>query len=130
MAKTSTPTPMGDVFRDTDIHHLGYCLGRNSVPLCEHVDTANVELDWQCLIGNKTNKEKYMWDVRDFNVDVDIVSSFVSTFVLQNNTLCNEMQKRSKGNKFILYNAFCTNTTNASESEYSPRQYYQPQCEF
>ena len=130
MAKTSTPTPMGDVFRDTDIHHLGYCLGRNSVPLCEHVDTANVELDWQCLIGNKTNKEKYMWDVRDFNVDVDIVSSFVSTFVLQNNTLCDEMQKRSKENKFILYNAFCTNTTNASESEYSPRQYYQPQCEF
>jgi hypothetical protein len=94
------------------------------------VDTADEELERQCLTENKTNKEKYMWAVRDFNVDVEIVSTFISTIVLQNNTLCDEMQNRSKENKFILYNAFCTNIANASESEYSPRQYYQPQCVF
>jgi hypothetical protein len=73
VAKTSTPTPMGNVFRDSDIHHLGYCLGRQSVPLCEHIDRGDEELEKACLIDNKTNYNKYFWDVRDFNVDVDII---------------------------------------------------------
>jgi len=38
-AKMQMPTPTGDAFTDTDIYHLGYCLGRESVPLCEYVDT-------------------------------------------------------------------------------------------
>lgn len=46
---------------------------RESVPLCEHIDRGDKELEKACLIDNKTNYNKYFWDVRDFNVDVDII---------------------------------------------------------
>ncbi|KAL7535192.1 hypothetical protein ACHAXR_006333 [Thalassiosira sp. AJA248-18] len=132
VAKTSTPTPMGSVFHNSDIHHLGYCLGRESVPLCEHVDKTDEELEKACLTNETSGVDKqYSWDVRDFNVDVDIVDAFISTFILQNNTICDEMQKRGKENKFILYNVFCSHAANATESEYIAKHYYQPQprCE-
>ena len=34
---TSSPTPLGIVFHNTDLNHFGYKLGRCSVPLCEGV---------------------------------------------------------------------------------------------
>lgn len=127
-ANTHAPTPMGNVFIDSDLHHLGYCLGRESVPLCEHVDKADEVLDEACLT-NKTSgvPKQFVWDVRDFNVDVGIVKKFISSFLLQNSTNCDEMQKRGKENRFILYNVFCSH---ANESEYSAEHYYQERCEY
>jgi len=127
-ARTQGPTPMGTVFINSDLHHLGYCLSRDSVPLCEHVDKADEVLDEACLTNKSSDVSKqFVWDVRDFNVDVGVVSKFISSFLLQNSTNCDDMQKRGKEKKFILYNVFCSH---ANESEYSAEHYYQERCEF
>ena len=48
-AITDEPTCVGVIWDNTDINHLGYKLGRDSVPLClETMNTTDQELDRAC----------------------------------------------------------------------------------
>lgn len=98
-----TPTPLGIIYHNTDLNHLGYSLGRDSVPLCEGVDDDQLE---HCFLKNKKN---FMWDVRDFNVRPDIVIQYIERFVLYmkgEQRQCKDVEHRLD-DKFVLYNVWC-----------------------
>ena len=129
-ARTSAPTPMGAVFGNSNLHHLGYCLGRDSVPLCEHVNRADTESDEACLKNKTIYSTKFYWELRDFNVNADIIDKFISTFIIHNSTDCDDMRTRGKENNFILFNVFCSHAVNGTNIEFSAKHFYQERCEF
>jgi len=104
-ATTNFPTPMGTIFIDTDLNHLGYVLDRDSVPLCQNVSRADAEQEKNCLIGEG---DRFTWDKRDFIVDKTIITQFILMFLLNNNARCDDMRRRAAENDFVLYNSFCT----------------------
>lgn len=120
----SRPTPMGEVFHNTQLHHLGYRLGRESVPLCEHLSLDNDKEIEACLrnLRNTTKEEKFFFATRDFNVDAGIITKFLSTFLLQNNTQCKRMQTRARQTGFVVYNAYCHK--DEDERGYRPVHYF------
>ncbi|KAL3811807.1 hypothetical protein ACHAXA_006787 [Cyclostephanos tholiformis] len=69
-ASTDGPTPLGEIFHNTDINHYGYSLSRESTPLCSHVDIMYEEGTRLCLT-NQENEGRFNWDVRDFIVPTE-----------------------------------------------------------
>jgi predicted solute-binding protein len=104
-ATTNFPTPMGTIFIDTDLNHLGYVLDRDSVPLCQNVSRADKEQEKNCLIGEG---DRFTWTNRDFIVDKTIITQFILMFLLNNNARCDDMRRRAAENDFVLYNSFFT----------------------
>ena len=74
MASMGGPTPLGIIFHNADINHYGNSLGRESTPLCTHVDTSDEDGTRLCLT-NEENEGTFNWDVRDFIVPVDAIKS-------------------------------------------------------
>ena len=123
---TDQPTPLGIIYHNTDLNHVGYPLGRDSVPLCLHVDPSNEEEDRECLM-NKTNNKLFRWADRDFNVPSKVIEDFLSSFLAkENNSLCDNMQERALEGNFVLYNAFCRHE---NESNYRSEHYYREKDE-
>jgi len=58
---------------------------------------------------NETNGNhiKFNWSDRDFNVDVDMISKFISLFLLKEIPNCSRMYKRAEENDFVIYNTYC-----------------------
>ena len=121
-ATTSGPTPLGEIFHNTDINHYGYSLGRESTPLCLHVDVSDENGTRTCLT-NSENEQKFNWNVRDFIVPVNAIEDFLST-ILQHgdNATCDEMKVKAKERNFVLYNAFCRQSAN--ETNFVTEHYY------
>ncbi|EJK71288.1 hypothetical protein THAOC_07296 [Thalassiosira oceanica] len=121
----SKPTPLGVIFHNTELQHLGYPLGRKSVPLCLDVDPDDQEAERNCFM-NETNGniEKFRWDERDFNVRAEIVTDFISSFLLVSELSCSEMQARASSQNYVLYNAYCREST-TGKSRYQQKHYYQ-----
>jgi len=121
----SKPTPLGVIFHNTELQHLGYPLGRKSVPLCLDVDPDDQEAERNCFM-NETNGniEKFRWDERDFNVRAGIVTDFISSFLLVSELSCSEMQARASSQNYVLYNAYCREST-TGKSRYQQKHYYQ-----
>ncbi|KAL7431261.1 hypothetical protein ACHAXM_003994 [Skeletonema potamos] len=117
VAKTTSPTPVGVMFHNTDLNHLGYALDRDSVPLCKTVSKTE---EIECLQATH-RKILFRWDRRDFEVDSNVVSKLVSSFLLQNNTNCDSMKTRATENDFVLYNAYCSSGVG---NEFSTEHYY------
>eukprot|EP00986_Skeletonema_menzelii_P012064 scaffold6449_cov148-Skeletonema_menzelii.AAC.4 len=106
-ATTDRPTPLGEIFHGTNLHHLGFRLGRESVPMCEHLGWSDRGLK-ACLM-NETNENniKFDWSNRDFNVDVNMISKFIASFLLKDIPNCSRMYKRAEEN-FVIYNTYCS----------------------
>ena len=102
------PTPLGIIFHNTELNHVGYGLDRESVPLCLHVDRKDKELEEQCFM-NKTNNmiSKFQWATRDFDVPPQVVGDFISIFLLSDNSLCDDFRERAEEKDFVLYNVLC-----------------------
>jgi hypothetical protein len=118
------PTPLGVIFSGTDLNHMGHPLGRDSVPLCLHVNSSDVEADRLCLT-NKTSGtiDLFRWADRDYIVSPKIVEEFISTFLLkEDDSICDEMQKLAEQTGFVFYNAFCK--LDGNQSILIARQYY------
>ena len=98
----SKPTPLGIIFHNTDLFHLGYSLGRDSVPLCESVGSDEEE---RCFLSKK-NKWQFYWDSRDFIVRPDIILQYIENFVLSPDNQCVNMSK-ALDEGFIQYNIWC-----------------------
>lgn len=124
VASTHVPTPLGIIFLQTELNHLGYSLGRESVPYC--LDSEDDEADKACLL-NKTSgvRKKIRWDKRDFTVPVNAISTFLSRFLLQEvYATCEDVERRgNETNDFVLYNVYCKETSNATRQMIA-RQYY------
>ena len=120
VATTHTPTPLGVIFHNTELNHLGYALDRESVPLCKHGYSNETE-EIDCF---RRNNFLFIWDRRDFVVRPDIITRFVSSFLFHNSTTnCDEMQKHATENDFVLYNAYCSHGGGV-ENEFSTEHYY------
>ena len=119
VARTSSPTPLGVIFHNTELNHLGYALDRDSVPLCKHIVNKTKEIE--CFRAKQEHNKTFMWDRRNFEVGVDVVTKFVSSFLLQNNAKCDSMKTRAVGNEFVLYNAYCSR---GIENKFSTEHYY------
>ena len=102
---THTTTPLGVIFHNTDLNHLGYSLDRDSVPLCDGVEEAELHT---CFMKSR---KKFIWENRDFNVEPRAVLKYVEKFVLRNTQEktqpCEEMEV-GLGDRFVLYNVHCT----------------------
>jgi hypothetical protein len=119
VAETSAPTPLGVIFHNTDLNHYGYSLGRESTPVCVEVDVSDENGTKACL--TKTEHErKFHWDTRDFLVSVRVIEDFVWTMLRhhggeeENATTCDDMSRQAERANFVLYNAFCRDTHEAS----------------
>jgi hypothetical protein len=101
-ASTDGPTPIGIIYRNTEINHHGFSLGRESVPLCSHIEDESEILE-ECLT-NEENLAKFNWDVRDFTVPVVVVEDFVSKILLNdgNSRTCEGGEECGGGGKFRI----------------------------
>ncbi|KAK1734012.1 putative glycosyltransferase family 61 protein [Skeletonema marinoi] len=118
-ARTNSPTPLGIIFHNTDLNHLGYALDRDSVPLCRHVNKTD---ETDCFKAKLKRGRSFSYDQRNFEVDSDVVTTFISSILLQNNTNCDSMKTRAAENDFVLYNAYCSH--GAEKNEFSTEHYY------
>lgn len=125
VATVNQPTPLGVIFVQTELNHLGYSLGRDSVPFCLDIYRSEDEdADRLCML-NKTSgvRKKIRWDVRDFTVPVDVIEDFLSTFLLQDvNATCDDVETRGNAKNFVLYNVYCRQSTNSRQLV--SRQFY------
>ncbi|KAL9191444.1 hypothetical protein ACHAXT_001150 [Thalassiosira profunda] len=121
---THAPTPLGVIFHETALNHIGYPLGRDSVPLCLDVDPSDEELERRCLMNETSGViEKFRWADRDFNVPLKVIDDFIGSFLLaENKTICDNMKRRADEKGFVLYNAFCQR--NATQRRYEAEHYY------
>jgi hypothetical protein len=140
VASTSAPTPLGVLYHNTDINHYGYALGRNSTPLCAHVNMHDENATKECLTNNADGtNEKFQWDVRNFTVPVHVIEDFLTLIILQQYhhvdiedgnknettegvTTCDDMRVGAKVGNFVLYNAYCRQSVN--ESSFVTEHYY------
>jgi hypothetical protein len=121
---THVPTPLGIIFKGTDLNHVGHPLGRDSVPLCLHVNSSDVEADRLCLMNRTSGViDRFRWADRDFIVSSKVIEDFISTFLLnEDDSVCDVMKKGAERTNFVLYNVFCKARMN--ESIFVARQYY------
>ncbi|KAL7473968.1 hypothetical protein ACHAXS_014259 [Conticribra weissflogii] len=105
-----SPTPLGIIFHNTELNHIGYGLDRESVPLCLHVDRSDKELEQSCLMS-KTNGtvQKFRWADRDFNVPEKVIDDFISLFLMKDHkhSPCRALHKKASDKGFVLYNIHC-----------------------
>ena len=75
--------------------------------MCEHLGWSDRGLK-ACLM-NETNENdiKFEWSNRDFNVDVNMISKFIASFLLKDIPNCSRMYKRAEEN-FVIYNTYCS----------------------
>ena len=123
-----TPTPLGIIFHNTDLNHLGYSLTRDSVPMCEGIGEVGSDEEKDCFLGKK-NKMKFIWESRDFNVKIDIILQYIKQFILSRSIDCSEMRNALDG-RFVQYNVWCKTDAAADDkkSKFDPsltlRHYY------
>lgn len=107
--------PLGIIFHNTDLYHLGFSLDRDSVPLCE--DEVGSEEEKECFIS-KNNRMKFIWENRDFNVKSDTVIQFIEHSILSHNYDCSNITGTLDA-KFVQYNVWCQ-ADDASDDKKSP----------
>ena len=113
------PTPLGVIFHNTDLNHLGYSLGRDSVPLCKGVGEVGSEKEKACL-NSKENRKSFIWESRNFVVDPNVVLQYIEQFVLANSKECKDMSE-ALDDEFVLYNVWCEED---GESKSELKHYY------
>ena len=114
MQSTHAPTPLGILYHNTHLNHVGYSLDRTSVlHLCN--DTG-VENEKDCF-ETEANAWQFQWDNRHFAVESDLVLYFVERFILppEGAVRCKDLLEAQE-ERFTLYNVWChpENVTNAT----------------
>ncbi|EJK58475.1 hypothetical protein THAOC_21394, partial [Thalassiosira oceanica] len=91
---SNEPTPVGIMFHNTDLHHYGFKLGRDSVPLCQNVSNikmhkfeeeddlpdnheAVTELE-HCLYT--LHEQEFRWDERNFVVGKEMIDGLMTFY--------------------------------------------------
>jgi hypothetical protein len=108
---THKATPLGIIFDETDLLHVGYRLERESAPYCY----------------NATKKcwsyQSNPWDARDFIASSEIVSTILDLFIVKKSATCEDYRELSMTVKnVVVYNAPCADAS--SPHQVNPRHYY------
>jgi hypothetical protein len=110
-ARTESPTPLGVIFGETDLLHVGYKLGRESAPYCYNETK-------ECW-GFKVNP----WDARNFIVSPERISNILGLFVVDRPETCEGYMNISLTEKdVVVYNAPCSLT--GRPHLVAPRHFY------
>ena len=139
----TTPTPLGIIYNNTDLNHIGYPLDIRSV---SHIDCTRKDVQIkqritlsQCLSSRGGNNGTNRWDNRDFSVPVDAVIDILNRFVVNKPNKCSDFV-RSAEDHYVLYNVNCvddedeegrddndTTKSSSSSSSLSVHHYYRKQ---
>jgi hypothetical protein len=120
------PTPLGAIFHETELNHIGYPLGRDSAPYCE--DKIGETEHRVCL-------DRVVWTDRDYLVKAEIVQDMITKLLPLNSTFdvvasplsCDEWQRRAGNRTYVLYSVNCKdNTKNITDPDASIHHYYWP----
>lgn len=95
-AMCDSPTPLGIIFKDTDLNHIGYPLQRSSVDDCHRENFTKTCMEQGHLA----------WDNRNFVLEWDVVRDIVNRFVIAKSKTCREFQDQ-EGGDYVLYNVNC-----------------------
>lgn len=99
------PTPLGVIFHNTDLNHVGFSLNRTSVPLC--LDAVGEEDEKNCFLKQR---KKFIWENRDFLVDSDAILQYIEkvvVFARDKLRSCEEMVGQLD-DRFVMYNIWCS----------------------
>jgi hypothetical protein len=115
-----SPTPLGIIFHNTDLYHVGYSLGRDSVPLCEGIGELGSDEEKECLTKGE-NRKRFIWESRDFNVNPSVILQYIEQFLLikENEKLCSNMVN-ALDDEFVLYNVWCESNEETTSKIISP----------
>ena len=147
------PTPIGKMFENTDLNHIGLPLTASSLMHIPCVASARETCDkakmLECLVGYP-RRPSLEWDNRDFTVPVDAVMDMIEIFVASDFNPTNEPYRRlnqrfplsgtqssqqgskhcedfveTADDKFVLYNLHCTKVSDPSDDK-SAHHFYRP----
>mmetsp|Transcript_32200 Transcript_32200/g.61571 ORF Transcript_32200/g.61571 Transcript_32200/m.61571 type:complete len:152 (+) Transcript_32200:2438-2893(+) len=109
--RRSSPTPLGIIFHNTDLNHLGYSLVRDSVPLCEGEEEENEKKCFLKRTRKADNFKKFLWPRRNFNVNPEPIAQYIEKVVIPSAasgdmTSCEEITGRLD-KRFVWYNIWC-----------------------
>jgi hypothetical protein len=110
---THQATPLGVIWADTDLNHLGYRLPRESVPLCFN------DFSQECFARARFNFQK-----TDVKVPSGIVKESISKFLKPKRstmTDCGSWKKQA-GGSFVLYNVQCADSR--TNQTVSPHRFF------
>lgn len=98
--QTHSPTPLGRIFDNTDLNHVGLPLQRQHSPYC--LDRPISDLDcWRNV----------RWGARDFIVDANTLERILQHTVLAEpapeRQMCQEFREKIDPNFLVLYNVNC-----------------------
>lgn len=91
------PTPLGLIFRGTDLYHIGVPLDWHSVAKC---NALRDQAFTNCALKDR-------WENRNFNAKSDDVRDIILQFVRNRSPDCEAQQQRAGQDRFVLYNAQC-----------------------
>jgi hypothetical protein len=125
--RTDIATPVGSMFFNSDLNHVGLALERSSAPqLCSNHIMGSVEDD-ECLYAlseSKQDRDAIWWGTRDFSISWSVVQAFIQQFMLPGESkpdLCDDFKKiqsdhmvtmegTNRSQSFTLYNVNCRDT--------------------
>lgn len=118
--KAHSPTPLGVMFTNTDLNHIGYPLGRDST---SHIQCNRTGSDILGCFTPRNNR----WDTREFSVRQDVVVDIIDKFVMQSPSTCSQFQTNS-GDDYVLYNVICSdgNGSDNSTDAKTVHHFYRP----
>ena len=99
------PTPLGIIYNDSDLDHIGYALDVRSIA---HIACSkkNVQQQQQITLKHCLLEKGNMWSDRDFTVPVDAVIDILSRFVVNKPNQCYDFE-RAAADDYVLYNVNC-----------------------
>ena len=104
------PTPLGEIFSQTDLNHIGYPLRRDSAPYCK----GNVT---RACFGRPDGR----WDNRDFVIHDNIFIDVIQKFVVKQSQTCADYQRQA-GDDYVLYNVNCIDETKVKPNAVQSQQ--------
>jgi hypothetical protein len=117
---TDSPTPLGLVFGESQLNHIGYPLQRDSAPFC---------LDKKTPDALKKCFSLHLWDVRDFQVNPDAIRDMIDKFVpklsgsetdIMPVTTCEELEEKAGDQVYVLYNVVCAHRKRKGKPQEDP----------
>lgn len=116
---TTQPTPLGIIWMDTDLNHIGYPLPRESVLECFNETTQEYETTKECF-----DRTPFDFAYVNVQVDPDIVIQAIENFLLPDPsslTKCEDWEKQADAD-FVLYNVNCADS---DSNETRPHRFFQ-----
>lgn len=102
------PTPLGVLFSESSLNHIGYPLIRKSAKNYCRRESFN---------GRCFSRIPNGWDNRDFHVETEVLHELVDRFVASQSLTCKHFLDHAK-DEYVLYNVNCVNTTEGNQSEH------------